>query len=408
MRRTVFWSWQSDVDAATNRNLIQGALAGALKTITHEDAAVQPVLDRDTAGLGGSPAISDSIFAKIGVADVFVADVTIINPESNSRAAPNPNVLIELGFAIEALGWQRIIMVQNVAYGGPEALPFDLRGHRVVGYELQGGATNKADVRKKLTERLASALRGTLVAGRADLLYAGYDIPLWWGRWRSGSDGVPSGGDLLIYEVGPAGFRFDVSVYHGGHEGDTSGFARIVSPDLAYARIKSVNANEICEISFRRHFSNEQRTVELEEAGDCCYFHGMGAHFAGTFVHRSERLFDEGFLDEIDLQNLYRIAREHYEPLTTCFQLINQIENLDSFDASVLTGGVRGLFTSREAIVMKSPYGTLWAAFIDGDVVRYFTSAVGAPSDLPATIEEWRQRFAEKRVAFHHAGLPIA
>jgi hypothetical protein len=47
---------------------------------------------------------------------VFVADVTPINAGSDHRLCPNPNVLIELGYAVKALGWSRIVMVLNTAY----------------------------------------------------------------------------------------------------------------------------------------------------------------------------------------------------------------------------------------------------------------------------------------------------
>lgn len=61
-------------------------------------------IDRDTQGLAGAPDIGDSIYDKIDSADIFIADVTIINQDYAGRKTPNPNVLIELGYAIKALG----------------------------------------------------------------------------------------------------------------------------------------------------------------------------------------------------------------------------------------------------------------------------------------------------------------
>ena len=86
MQRIVFYSWQSDSPSATNRNLIEDALSRAVRAIRRDDAAtVEPVVDRDTAGIPGAPAIADSIYAKIAEADVFVADVTIVNPTAPER-----------------------------------------------------------------------------------------------------------------------------------------------------------------------------------------------------------------------------------------------------------------------------------------------------------------------------------
>jgi len=49
---------------------------------------------------------------------------------------------------------------------------------------------------------------------------------------------------------------------------------------------------------------------------------------------------------------------------------------------------------------MVGPRGELWAAVIDGDTVRYFTSVAADRGRLPQTIDSWRQRFADKKVIY--------
>ncbi|MCJ7675892.1 MAG: nucleotide-binding protein, partial [Sedimentisphaerales bacterium] len=96
----VFYSWESDLPNATNRNLIERALEDAAKAIrADESIKIEPVIDRDTAGVPGSPDIANTIFGKIEQSQVFACDVSIINKGEKSRKAPNPNVLIELGYA---------------------------------------------------------------------------------------------------------------------------------------------------------------------------------------------------------------------------------------------------------------------------------------------------------------------
>ena len=60
-----------------------------------------------------------------------------MNKIFNKKLTPNPNVLIELGYAIHLLGWERIICVNNVKYGKNELLPFDLRSHRISTFEIK-------------------------------------------------------------------------------------------------------------------------------------------------------------------------------------------------------------------------------------------------------------------------------
>lgn len=75
------------------------------------------------------------------------------------RSSPNPNVLLELGYAVSQLGWDRIVMVMNTAFGDVTQLPFDLRGRRVLPYFLPDTPGEpKAEVRRELERRLKEAI----------------------------------------------------------------------------------------------------------------------------------------------------------------------------------------------------------------------------------------------------------
>ena len=140
----VFYSWQSDLHNSINRGFIQDALERAAKAIRQDvSIKVEPVIDRDTAGVPGSPDIANTIFAKIDRSQVFACDVSIINVEDKARPTPNPNVLIELGYAFKTLTSERIMMIMNTAFGDPKLLPFDLSKKRVIRYHLEEGSSEK-------------------------------------------------------------------------------------------------------------------------------------------------------------------------------------------------------------------------------------------------------------------------
>jgi len=160
MASIIFYSWQSDLPNSTNRGFIQRALEQAAKEIRCDDSiAVEPVIDRDTAGVPGSPDIAATILQKIDQCDIFACDVSIINQGATTRLTPNPNVLIELGYALKRLGWSRILMIQNTEFGNIEDLPFDLRMKRVIPYTAREGEANRAEERKKLKSTLVRALK---------------------------------------------------------------------------------------------------------------------------------------------------------------------------------------------------------------------------------------------------------
>jgi hypothetical protein len=161
----IFYSWQSDLPNSANRGFIETAIRIAIKNIASDDSIqLDPVIDRDTQGVPGSPDIATTIFEKIEEAQVFIGDVSIINGENTSRPTPNPNVLIELGYAIKTLGMRQILLVMNTAYGEPEQLPFDLRGKRVITYRQSGEDTSRVDERKRLAGIIEYGLR-SIVTG---------------------------------------------------------------------------------------------------------------------------------------------------------------------------------------------------------------------------------------------------
>ncbi|MDQ5825818.1 MAG: hypothetical protein M3441_16620 [Chloroflexota bacterium] len=173
MKRTVFYSWEKDLPNATNWSFIETALENAAKALQSDDTIeVEAVVDRDTRGVPGAPDIANTIFSKIERADVFVADVSIINWQGDgtlpARPTPNPNVLVELGYAIHALGWDRVLLVMNTTFGPPEALPFDLRTKRAITYAAKvsptplstGESSSERSVqRKQLSKEFERRLR---------------------------------------------------------------------------------------------------------------------------------------------------------------------------------------------------------------------------------------------------------
>lgn len=153
MKVTVFYSWQSDTRAAANRTLIQKALEDAAEQLRSDDSiAIEPVVDRDTLAVPGAPDIASTILEKIEASAVIVADVTIVNSGDQYRPTPNPNVLIELGYALKALGDRRTILVQNLAFGTLQDLPFDLRQKRVLTYNSPEDMPSRAEERRRLQD----------------------------------------------------------------------------------------------------------------------------------------------------------------------------------------------------------------------------------------------------------------
>jgi hypothetical protein len=73
----VFYSWQSDRETQSCKNFIRIAADDAARRVSAR-LDVQILVDADTEGVSGTPPISDTILKKIGVCDVFLADMTFV------------------------------------------------------------------------------------------------------------------------------------------------------------------------------------------------------------------------------------------------------------------------------------------------------------------------------------------
>ena len=165
--KTIFYSWQSDKPNSTNHGFINECLKKAIKKAgAAETIDESPRIEDANSGTRGAHDIAATIFDKIAKAHIFLADVTLIDDppiDPEARRFPNPNVLIELGFAAASLSWHNLIFVCNTHFGPIEKLPFDIRTRSIVRYTLAPD-DDKASAKVELTARLAKKITAILTA----------------------------------------------------------------------------------------------------------------------------------------------------------------------------------------------------------------------------------------------------
>jgi hypothetical protein len=177
----IFWSWQSDTPGKTGRFLVRDALQEAIQHLKEPPDIEEPTakenrealhLDHDLKGTTGSPDLARTIFDKIDVSEVVVADITLVGqtPDSaddkgetvSGKKLINSNVAIELGYALRAVSDRCVLMVFNEHFGKHEDLPFDLRhkGGSIV-FDLAPDADQKRidAEKKKLKDQFVAKLK---------------------------------------------------------------------------------------------------------------------------------------------------------------------------------------------------------------------------------------------------------
>lgn len=182
---TIFYSWQSDLPGSDTRNIIQDSIKDAVRLLRD---TVDIEADRDTKGEFGSPDIAQTIFSKIDDCDIFIADVSAVcqyettDKDGNKKIKymPNPNVMLELGYAAHVVSWDRVICVLNSDYGAPENMPFDIASRRLTPFSLKDGKS-KGDVKRYIKGVIQDTVENVLEngkrvkAGFSNLHIGGYD-----------------------------------------------------------------------------------------------------------------------------------------------------------------------------------------------------------------------------------------
>lgn len=165
---TIFYSWQSDLDAETNKDAIEQALQNSKTDLEIEIPNIKLNIDDAVRNTTGSININGSILDKISNCDIFICDVTpinhqLLNENSSTKALPNPNVMFELGFAVSKLGWERIWLLYNHHYCSSMKLPFDIGNNFTHGFFIAPQKDGKylqnlADLTTSLTEKLKNII----------------------------------------------------------------------------------------------------------------------------------------------------------------------------------------------------------------------------------------------------------
>jgi hypothetical protein len=147
------------------RHFVRDALEPAIQELRAGDSSVDDSdrpedlhLDHDRKGIAGSPDLFSTIIDKIRSSTVFIADVTPVATTPDGKKVMNPNVAIELGTAIEALGSEGVLLILNNAYGDRDSLPFDLR-HKAGPIIYNLPAASKKDVIEREKRKLVGTLK---------------------------------------------------------------------------------------------------------------------------------------------------------------------------------------------------------------------------------------------------------
>jgi hypothetical protein len=199
-------------------------------------------------------------------------------------------------------------------------------------------------------------------------------------------------GTITISNVTASSFDMDISVVNGANTGNATGTATI-NGNKATFKETYVGCTMDLVLS-----GNE---IQVNQGEKCNTLGGNGTIFSGTYTKGPAQvaeisLSDRNMLTPEQDKEFRNLVGSDYKSFVDNMQLVSESTDTDGLNAKVFSGGVRGLYTIMEAIIMIDAQGNYYAATIkDGGEVVYYTTNVDYKDTLPATIEEWRSRFTD-------------
>lgn len=219
----------------------------------------------------------------------------------------------------------------------------------------------------------------------------------WFGNWEIESSALCYGGILKITNVYDNSFDFNLTVIHGSHVGDLDGKATILSGNEAqYISNDAYNKDGKCVITFTK-FND---VIQVHENLGCRSFHGMRVMYDGDYKLKKDVFYDRVELNDLLLSKIHdELTKKYFEEFLKCICDIHIEDNLDPFDANVITTGVAGMYTIYEAILMYTNTNEVYGAFLHDDgKVYYFTSDIKYKNDKPKTIKKWLEKFDTREI----------
>lgn len=222
----------------------------------------------------------------------------------------------------------------------------------------------------------------------------------WWGRWELIRGNRFRHGEVDIRKTDSDSFEFGISVISGSHVGDLAGRAKV--HDVHFALFEDSGEwnrdGERCRLTFERLRDPMLHLIIRESR--CLGYHGMGVGFDGVYQKTYDPLIESGRFSEAELERIYSlVGRKDYEELIQRLHLIAMDAEIldDTFD-KVLTGGVRGMFTIYEGIVLITKSGAAAAAYLDSGTIHVFSEA---PRELilqSKTFGKWTENMRVKEI----------
>ena len=152
----IFFCYQSDY--TESNEIISGLLEEIVEEINDKYVPIEPIeIERASSYGEGAVKIDSNLMKKIKKSVIFLADVTPVlkfDEDNKNKAYPNPNVCIEVGYALKSKTEDRVVLCKYERDDFEEVnFPFDIDKNRR--FMSSDKSELKTEIKKELTEKLS-------------------------------------------------------------------------------------------------------------------------------------------------------------------------------------------------------------------------------------------------------------
>ena len=227
----------------------------------------------------------------------------------------------------------------------------------------------------------------------------------WRGEWHMASKSPFYGAYAEFTNVKSDKLTFSLDAFDGGHSGQLYEESAVVRKRMAVYKEEDGSVVFFYLLNGKLYVTSPS---PVSSAGANVTY--TGEYARGPHKEVVYTLKDTGVFTAAEDKAFRQVVGEDYNLFLNSMQLLDEPKDLDGLGARVVQGGVRGLFTLTEAIIMYDKQGHYWAAVLDTDeensieefdiaIVRFYTNVPGT-TELPETLAKWTEAFPDYEVVF--------
>lgn len=222
----------------------------------------------------------------------------------------------------------------------------------------------------------------------------------WNGEWVR--DEEFNEGTMNISNFDGQKFNLSIGVQSGGNTGDMIGVASVNGNKATYIDTEY-------DTGCRLNMTLQEGSVLIQQTPECGQVGGMGTYFDGEYTNAkttvstpSNSLSSKNIMNETNDSAIQQLLGDDYGSLVENMQMVNTDgEKYGLKDALLYEGGVRGMYTINEGIILIEPSDLYYVAnIIDGRKVKFYTNDPAYREVLPSVINQWRGRFSTYPVEY--------